>query len=248
MFSTEERARLRDTLVAAAKADPNIVGAALVGSSARGFQDKWSDIDLALSVAATADLAAVVHEWTERIYREHGAVSHLDVLSQGTLYRVFLLPGTLQLDVSFWAESEFGATGPHFRLLFGETRRPERIHSVDAAYLIGMGWLYALHARSSIARNRLWQAEYMISGMRDQVLALICLRHGMVAVQARGIDDLPPEDMEPIDATLVRSLNVAELERAFSALCAALVREIQGRDPDLAARLAEPIRELALCR
>ena len=30
------------------------------------------------------------------------------------------------------------------------------------------------------------QAEYMISGMRDHVLALACLRHGVPAVQGRG--------------------------------------------------------------
>ena len=32
----------------------------------------------------------------------------------------------------------------------------------------------------------------MISGVRDQVLALACLRHGEAAVQGRGIDRLPP--------------------------------------------------------
>jgi hypothetical protein len=46
----------------------------------------------------------------------------------------------------------------------------------DAEAIIGMAWLYALHARSCIARRKLWQAEYMISGIRDNALALACLR------------------------------------------------------------------------
>ena len=40
---------------------------------------RWSDIDLALSVAAGADTGPVVADWTGRMYREGGAVHHLDV-------------------------------------------------------------------------------------------------------------------------------------------------------------------------
>jgi hypothetical protein len=54
--------------------------------------------------------------------------------------------------------------------------------------LIGWAWLYGLHARSSIARARPWRAAYMISGMRDQLLALASLRHGLPAREARGSD------------------------------------------------------------
>jgi hypothetical protein len=107
-----------------------------------------------------------------------------------------------------------------------------------------MGWLYALHARSSIARGRVWQAEYMISGVRDQVLALACLRHGVPAVQARGIDSLPGEATATVTDSLVRSLDPAELRRAFVAVTDALVAEIERADAGLASRLATPLREL----
>jgi predicted nucleotidyltransferase len=242
VFTPDERADLRDALVAAARADPRIDGAALAGSSARGFTDRWSDIDLALSVATEHN--AVVDDWTARLYREHGAVAHLDVWAAGTLFRVFLLPGTLQLDVAFWRSSEFGATGPNFKVLFGAAADKSPTPPPTAASLLGMGWLYALHARSSIARGRAWQAEYMISGMRDQVLALACLRHDVPATQGRGTDDLPAEVTEPLVACLVRSLDPAELFRAFDATCTALADEAVRHDPALAARLADPLREL----
>jgi hypothetical protein len=86
------------------------------------------------------------------------------------------------------------------------------------AELIGLAWLYALHARSSIARARVWQAEHMISGMRDQVLALACLRDGVPAVQGRGMDSLPPDVTACITPALVRSLEIPELKRAFAAI------------------------------
>src|SRR5437868_3583950 len=71
--------------------------------------------------------------------------------------------------------------------------------------LVGLGWLHALHARSSIERGQLWQAEYMVSGVRDQVLALACLRHGLPAAYARGADRLPPDAVAGLDAGLVRA-------------------------------------------
>lgn len=244
MFSPEDRDRLRDVLVAAARADARISGAALLGSGARGATDRWSDVDLAFSVAGTAETEQVVADWTDRLYQSHGAVHHLDVVHGPALYRVFLLATTLQVDLSFWPEAEFGATGPTFQLLFGTANeRPPR-PAPAAIALIGMGWLYALHVRSSIARGRVWQAEYMLSGMRDQVLALMCLRHGLSAVEGRGIDSIPREITAAVAGALVRSLDAAELTRAFGVVSDALIAETKQVDVDLAHQLAGPLREL----
>src|SRR5947209_2412401 len=243
MFTPEDRTRLRDALIAAARADPRITAAALTGSASVGAEDRWSDIDLALAVAAGADPGRVVADWTERTYREGGAVHHLDVYLGDTLFRVFLLADTLQVDIAFWPAAGFGAIGPTFRLLFGTANeRPAR--PPPAAGLIGMGWLYALHARSSIARGRAWQAEYMISGMRDHVLALACLRHGAPAVEGRGIDALPPEATAAVAAGLVRALDAAELRRAFGVVSDALIAEVGRADANLADRLSAPLKEL----
>jgi len=244
MFTPEDRTRLRDALTAAARADPRITGAALTGSAAVGAEDRWSDIDLALAVAGGADPGRVVADWTERLYREGGAVHHLDVYLGDTLFRVFLLANTLQVDLAFWPAAEFGAIGPTFRLLFGTANERPARPPPAAAGLIGMGWLYALHARSSIARGRAWQAEYMVSGMRDQVLALACLRHGAPAVEGRGSDTLPPEATAAVAAGLVRSLDAAELRRAFGVVTEALIAEVERADAGLAGRLAAPLREL----
>src|SRR5215210_2722221 len=178
------------------------------------------------------------------MYREHEAVHHLDVVHERILYRVFLLASTLQVDLAFWPAAEFGATGPTFRLLFGTANeRPPRPAPI-AAELIGLGWLYALHVRSSIARGRTWQAEYMLSAARDQVLALACLRHGLPAFEGRGIDELPREVTAAVAGALVRSLDAGELKRAFGVAGEALLIEVERIDAELAERLAAPLREL----
>ncbi|MEJ7783887.1 MAG: hypothetical protein WKF96_03720 [Solirubrobacteraceae bacterium] len=245
VFTAEDREALRDQLVAAAQADRHISAAALVGSSALGREDRWSDIDLALCLASAGDRTQTIADWTDRMYQDHAAVHHLDVHRGEVVYRVFLLSSTLQVDVSFWPPGQFGAVGPNFRLLFGAAGDPVDESLPAPIELIGMGWLYALHARSSIARGRMWQAEYMISGVRDQVLALACLRHGVPAVHGRGMDSLPPGATAAVAPAIVRSLDVPELERAFAASTEALLVETERADPELADRLAAPLRELA---
>jgi len=79
-----------------------------------------------------------------------------------------------------------------------------------------MGWLHVFHARACIERNKLWQAEYFIRGIRDHVIALACLRLGEDARFAGGGDRLPAPVTDPLTDALVRSLDVPELRRALA--------------------------------
>ena len=242
MFSPDDRDRVKDELVSRARGDPRIDGAAFTGSSAAGHEDQWSDIDLALSVAA--DREETMADWTAWMYDTHDAAHHLDVAHGDAVYRVFLLSSSLQVDLSFWPHRQLRPIGPAFRLLFGEAGSPSPSAAPKPSKLIGLGWLYALHARSSIARGRVWQAEYMISGARDHVLALACLRRGLPAAQGRGMDELPQEVTARLAPALVQSLEVPELLRAFAVLVDALLREAEESDPSLGQRLATPLSEL----
>jgi hypothetical protein len=217
----------------------------VTGSGASAGEDEWSDIDLAFGIADPDQLKQALADWTDVMYREHGAVHHVDVVVGATVYRVFLLESTLQVDIAFAPASEFGAIAPTFRLVFGTSVERTPQPPPSAAYLIGFGWLYALHARSCIERGKLWQAEYMVSGIRDQVLALACLRHGLPAVQGRGMDRLPAEVTAPLEGALVRALEKDDLRRAFGVAVEGLLEEIHHSDPDLAARTDGPIRGLA---
>lgn len=245
MFTSEQRERVRGALISSARTDGRIAGIALTGSAALEAEDRWSDIDLAFGLGPDADISQTISDWTAVMYRDHAAVHHLDVTSRGTVYRVFLLASTLQVDLAFAPAAEFGGVGPAFRLLAGTAAEQAPTPVPDAGHLIGMGWLYALHARSSIARGRVWQAEYMISGVRDQVLALACLRHDLPAVQGRGIDRLPAALTAALSGALVRMVDVNELTRALAVATRALLTEIEYADADLARRVGRQITELS---
>jgi hypothetical protein len=228
--------------------DTDLCGAAHTGSAASSRLDRWSDIDLALCLKPDAPHAQVVAQWTDRLYREHGAVAHVDVMRGATLFRVFLLSNTLQVDIAFWSADEFGAIGPNFRLIFyrdGEVKPPRPAPPSNPQMLIGMAWLYALHVRSSLARGRVLQAEYMLSGMRNNVFELTCLRCRVIPQQGRGLDDLPAPEQAAATECIPRSVETSELKRAFQNTMELMVREMQHVDSELAGKLVTVLRDVA---
>lgn len=244
MFSEAERSQLRDQLIAAARSDPRIEAAAIVGSAAADREDRWSDIDLALRLADGLLPGDVVEGWTELMYDSHAAVAHVDVWAEPALYRVFLIANSLQVDLSFWPAADFAQRGGAFRLVFGSANQPFPRAERLPGPLIGLAWLYGLHVRSSIARGRPLQALYMLNSMRDQVISLACLRSALPVHEARGADDLPPELRQGLGKTSPRNLDPGELHRAFARLTELLVAEADTVDAAAADRLRPVLAEL----
>ncbi len=89
----------------------------------------------------------------------------------------------------------------------------------------------------------MWQAEYYIGAVRDHALALGCLREGVIAVQARGYDDLSDETHARFGYAHVGALEPEALRMALAALVRELIhegKEAHLPDADVAAeRLVE---------
>jgi predicted nucleotidyltransferase len=243
MFTTEERDYVRERVLDLARSDPRVTAGALTGSTAVGTEDEWSDIDVAFGIADGASLEAVLDDWSEVLGREFGALHHWDLTSGSSIYRVFLLPTGLEVDVGVFPQNDFGARGPRFRTLFGTPRQLEPWPQPDAQHLVGLGWHHVLHARSSIERGKPWGAEYWISAIRDYTLTLACLRMGEEAAYARGVHRLPATVTEPLAGALVRSLDEEELRRALGVATASFISEVEALDPALCARLKPLLQE-----
>jgi predicted nucleotidyltransferase len=244
MFNPEDRSRIRSEILEYGHADLRISGAAITGSAAAGREDRWSDIDLAFGVHEDTELSDVVRDWTTYIYDLQRALHHVDVLAGPWIYRVFLLPNTLQVDLAFAPAQEFRALAASFQLVFGTAQAPRYSPPQPANEIVGLGWLYALHARSSIARGKYWQAEYMISGLRDHTLALACLKRGLSAVHGRGLDELPKEITADLEASLIGRLDREHLSRAFGVALDAFLNETRRVEPELEAHLREALTAL----
>jgi hypothetical protein len=111
--------------------------------------------------------------------------------------------------------------------------------------IIGLAWLYALHARSCILRGKLWQAEYMISSVRDHIMVLACIRYGLPLAHGRGMDLLPDSVKAQLIGSLVQELNSDQLWRALGVTVRCFINEINRSDVDFGARITADLTELS---
>jgi hypothetical protein len=239
---SQERDRTRERLLELASADAHIRAAAITGSYVSGGGDEWSDIDLAFAIRG--ELSPALDRWTDLLYQSFAAIHHWDLPFGSTIYGVFLLPNCLEVDIAFTPEAEFGPRGPNWRTVFGETLELAQGLPPTRDELVGLAWHHVLHARACIERGKPWQAEWLIGGIREHVLALACLRLGYTTRYAKGADLLPPELTAPLEGTLVRSLDEDELRRALAAGAVALAFELERTDPALAAGLQPTLEAL----
>jgi hypothetical protein len=242
MFSVEQRERTRRRLLSLAEADDDVVGAAITGSHVAGTADAWSDIDLAFGIRG--DLSPALARWTAILERDFDAVHHWDLAWASSIYRVYLLPDWLEVDIAFTPADEFGPRGPNWQTVFGDAVGVEQTPPVARDDLVGLSWHHLLHARMCIERGKPWQAEWLISGARDHIVALACLRLGYTTRFAKGADELPRELTAALEGAVVHSLDERELRRALACLGPAYLAELQRSDPDVASRIGPMLTEL----
>ena len=245
MFTPEERDRVRERVFELARADGRVSGAALTGSAAIDAVDRWSDVDTSFGIADGADPEAVLADWTAQLERDPGVAHYWDLRVAPTIYRVLLMPGGLELNIAVTPADQFGAQGPKFRLLFGESVERPPPAPPDLEEMFGYGWLYVLVVRTAVERGRLWQATHFLNALREQTLALACVRFDEPHAYARGVHLLPPELVAPYEETLVGTLDPSELRRALRAATELFLGEVEVANPELAGRLRAPLSEAA---
>jgi hypothetical protein len=227
MFTVEERARTRARLIEMARADPRVVSGAELGSLTLDRSDRWGDLDLTFGVENGVDVHEVFDGWTQRLRREDGAIRLFDLAHRGTLYRVFLYPNNLQVDLSLSPGGVVGM-GPKLRMLFGDRVTHIGAQTPDAEELLGLAAHHALRARIYVARARFHHAASFVGERRNETLSLSSLRRGLPARYGRGFDDLPDDVKERAAATFVRSIEPDEILRALFLAIELLIDEAQG--------------------
>ncbi len=167
-------------------------------------------------------MADVLADWTAELGERYGAVHLFDLPFLSSVYRVLLLPGGLQVDVSFTPGAEFGALGPDFALLFGTAVERRRPQPASARHLFGMAAHHAVRARVCVERGRAWQADFWLAEARHQALVVLGAFAGVL-----------PASLEP-----------EELRRALGRTIGGVLvvaRDVSGLPTDLVERLRELI-------
>jgi predicted nucleotidyltransferase len=241
MFTPADRDRMLETLIRRAEEDPEVTGAVLLGSSAGGNADRWSDLDIAFTLAGPASAEDAARRWTGALAADPGVIDHWDLpIGESALIRVFLLPDGLELDLGFYPEGTLVRRAAAWRPVFGDIDEggwtPGSADAAEPA-VVGRTWHHLLHARTCIERGRSWQAEFWISLARTHVIELACGRFGYPAAYAKSAHLLPDEVTGTLAPALVRSFDAVELRRALAAAVKAFDTELRHHDPALADRL-----------
>ena len=215
-YSIEDRRSIQVFLIEKARSDPRISDAALVGSESVGKSDRWSDIDLTFGVSDNIDLKELMADWSAVLEKEFRTEQLFDLVYEQSVYRVFLTPECLQIDLSFTPTSYFGAITENFKLIFGKEKERAKKKLPEAQIVYGYFVLYTLKSRSALERGRLWQSLGFLEAGREQLLKLACLKYQLNPFDGRGYDDLPDHLKAEVAQGLVADLNVNFLMNALS--------------------------------
>ena len=221
LFTPEERDAAAARLLGLLRQDGRVERAELAGSGADGYADRWSDVDLFVTVAEGVDQREVADSWVAQVYEALPVVHHFAVAFGDHHVRGFLLENLLEVDIGFqpFAEDEGEWPGP------------------DAASEAGFAWHDSLHAGVSLARGRPWRAQYYIGLLRWRTLTLATDRLGLEFSEYKDVDDLPDDVLAPLADSLPCSLEAGELMRATRAATHAFLTELRRVRPELADRL-----------
>ncbi len=242
MFTVNDREHVRERVIEMGRQDSRIAAGAVVGSLAFSEGDRWSDLDLTFAVADDAKVDEVLADWTQKVMEEFDATHLFDLTAGSSIYRVFLLPGCLQFDLSFTPASQFGAISPKFKLLFGTAVARLHTQPAPASDLFGYAVHHLVRGRICIERGRYWQAEYWISAARDYALSLACRLRGLSSSYGRGFDDLPVEVRARFASALPTSLERDALLAALNVVVEGVIleaRDLPNGEPKMEKRLRE---------
>jgi hypothetical protein len=227
LFTPEEREDAAARLLELLRQDDRIERAELSGSGAEGYADRWSDVDLFVTVAEGVDQREVADDWATRVYGALPVVHHFAVAFGAHHVRGFLLENLLEVDIGFQPASEEDGEWP----------------GPDPESEAGFAWHDSLHAAVALARGRPWRAHYYLGLLRWRTLTLATDRLGLDFSEYKGVDDLPAKVLEPLEDSLPRSLEVDELWRAARDATQTFVDELRLVRPELADRLEPRLLE-----
>lgn len=250
LFTPKEREEIADRVCRLLGDDGRVEGVVVVGSLA-GRSDRWSDIDIEVIIADDQDLTAVAADWVGSLYERFPVVHHFETAFGETLVRGFLLENLLELDLAFDNAGRFPIWGPA-RVAFDRSGRVREAAAspakgsprrADLTGEAGFAWHDVLHACTAVRRGRPWQGLWYMERIRNRTLTLAQERRGYYAEFFAYVDDLPAEEIEPFEDSLVTALDSESLLSAIEVATRAFLAELRHGEPALADRLEGPLIE-----
>lgn len=227
MYSIQDRNYVQNLIIELSKNDTRITDCAIVGSESVGENDKFSDIDLTFGVKNDINISQILNEWNDLMSERFDANVLFDLPYEESIYRVYLLPNALQVDLSFTPHKNFGAITTRFKLLFGQSSEREQKRPPELPNVFGYCVLYALKSRCSTERKKYRQSFHYLNELRNNLMILKCLTLKTNPFDGRSYDELPISFLNKIKRTLAKDVKQSDLNNSLKNLTTILTEEAE---------------------
>jgi len=258
-YSPLERQQFLELLHNQLSQDPRILGAVLVGSSAVGFADRFSDIDIYGVVTDGLDAKSVFEDWVAKIRSLRPVISNFTSQPSPDVWLAgFLFEDYLELDISFQEANKLNALKQKWQVMFDRSgeledrmkasweNRPVSPITERYIFLLNDIWYYIVHTVVCSVRGHAIRAAYYLNYVRDFCVRLAGLLENVETSESRQVHLLPAEFKDELEKTLISSFEQTEMQRALMAgykLFFKLAAEMDRRlGENHSSRLAEQIR------
>jgi predicted nucleotidyltransferase len=210
------------------KRQQEVIGVLLVGSGAKGFPDRWCDIDLAIVVAPEEQTPHV------RDTILHAIKDSFNILSlwagqyeDNNFISVILLTNFLEIDLGVMPFSKLAARRESWKVLFertsditnrmnetnkARTNPDPRIELDDSLNSIGH---YIRCAVTAIQRGQPFRAAKEIEEIRNEAVRLWAMREKKIAKHFRDVDGMDKDFRSFLGSTYHGGVEIESVKAAF---------------------------------
>ena len=207
----------------------SVLAVILVGSGAKGFRDRFSDIDLTVVLDGNADIDEFFEEYQE--YLNSGFTVMINHRVWGRPLTVAVLDNLLEIDISAVFLHELRAIRESWKVLSDRSGQAESVMqrtwnegmSADTSERVDSGfngaawgfWHYLMYAALAVKRGDLWRACREIQYVRDMIVELTGLQSGLETKRYRDVKKFPAVTLARLEKTFPAGFTQGEFARAL---------------------------------
>lgn len=253
-ISELERSTILQRIINELRDDDRIIAVLLAGSTAFGFNDRFSDIDLVIITPDDSfeQVCQTWSKWIEKTYRILQSFNGAEHEHKHIF--VFLLEGFLEIDLVFEAWSAVSHKHP-WTVAFDKSGQVEEklkslatqeAHSQLSRYRenIGSVWYHVTHGAAALKRGKLWRAYYETLQLMYKTAELAGIYWGKETEDFQSLDELPPEFLERLSKGATGKLTLINLEKTFREIVDLYFDQAQKLDESLGVKVGKETEQL----
>lgn len=225
MVTEQERDAILQNILAELRNDVRIVSVILAGSTSRGFQDRYSDIDLVI-VIENESFDLCCDEWIEWFENTHSVLQRFGgVLHHGKQIFCYFLEGYLEVDLVFESRNaisprtdrsiEFDRTGvleEEFIVLDGQVTESQKEQYQNS---ISNVWYNITRGAIALHRGNVWRAYHETLQIMYKTAELAGIRYNKETDDLQSIELLPNEFVMKFKDCVPTEITLPAIERSF---------------------------------